>query len=335
MGALLDEAFPAIRCDVTNPGADVAAQLSESLSAADIVIDASASVAVSRHLADLPGVQARRLCTFFNPAGTAVVLLAESADRRVTLRDLEAQYHDLLLSDPGLADHLRVNQPGLRYSGSCRALTNRIPATHAALLSSLAARGISDCLGKDQSAIRIWTLSEQGEVHLVQRPGAAVTKARLASWDITYDEGVLRTLAGHRERRLPRETGGVLLGIIDVSRRSIYVAHALPQPEDSVGSVAGFERGVVGLSDVISRVAQASLYQLRYVGEWHSHPRGASAWPSQIDLAQLAWLGDELEAEGVPALMAIAADDGAFSFMIRDNTRTEHAEPARRRGGLA
>ena len=205
----------------------------------------------------------------------------------------------------------------------------------AGVVNTLAARGISACLGNDQSAIRIWTLSEEGEVRLAQRPGAAVTKARLGSWEITYDEGVMRTLAGYREQRLPRETGGVLLGIIDVSRRSIHVAHALPQPEDSVGSVAGFERGVVGLSDAISRVVQNSLYQLRYVGEWHSHPRGASAWPSQIDLAQLAWLGDELEAEGVPALMAIAADDGAFSFMIRDNMRIERMEPPRRRSGLA
>ncbi|MGZ3308113.1 MAG: ThiF family adenylyltransferase [Xanthobacteraceae bacterium] len=330
MSALLDETCSAIRCDVTNPEADVAQKLAESLSAADIIIDASASVAVSRHLADLPAVNARRLCAFFNPSGTAAVLLAESVDRRITLRDLEAQYHGLLLSDTSLTDHLRANQPGLRYSGSCRALTNRIPATHTALLGALTARGISDCLGSDEAAIRIWTLSAEGEVRLVQRAGARVTTAMLASWSVSYDEGMLRALAGYRERRLPRETGGVLLGIIDVSRRSIHVAHALPQPEDSLGSVTGFERGVVGLSDAIDRVSESSLHQLRYVGEWHSHPRGSSAWPSHVDLAQLAWLGDELEAEGVPALMAIAADDGAFSLMIRDNTRTEEAETLRR-----
>jgi hypothetical protein len=335
MSALLDETFTAIRCDVTNPGADVAAQLAGGFSAADIIIDASASVAVSRHLADLPGVKARRLCTFLNPAGTAAVLLAESTDRRITLRDLEAQYHGLILSDPALAEHLRTNKTGLRYSGSCRELTNLIPSTHAALLSALAARGISECLGSDQSAICIWTLSERGEVRLVRRAGAAVTTTTIASWSVTCDENVLRTLGEYRERCLPRETGGILLGIIDVSRRSIHVAHALPQPEDSLGGVAEFERGVVGLSDAINRVVESSLHQVRYIGEWHSHPRGASALPSRIDLAQLAWLGDELDAEGVPALMAIAADDGAFSFMICDNARNKRTENAHRRSKFA
>jgi hypothetical protein len=45
---------------------------------------------VSRYLADLENCNARRLCLFFNPAGTAVVLLGENHDRGVTLRDLEA-----------------------------------------------------------------------------------------------------------------------------------------------------------------------------------------------------------------------------------------------------
>ncbi len=42
--------------------------------------------------------------------------------------------------------------------------------------------------------------------------------------------------------------------------------------------------------------------------------------PSGKDLNQLAWLRAELEAEGLPAVMAIAADNGAFAFMIADST---------------
>jgi Prokaryotic E2 family A/Prokaryotic homologs of the JAB domain/ThiF family len=331
MGVLLDEQFTAARCDVTKIDFAAAPELLTSFAEAEIIIDASASVAVSRHLADMPETPGRRICAFFNPVGNAVVVLTESNDRSITLRDLEAQYHDLHLSDERLAGHLQSDQPGLRYSGSCRALTNRIPATRAALLSALAARGIAESLGSDQSSIRIWTTTDDGEVRLVQRAGHRVTRVQLASWDVTYDEGVLRALSVYREPRLPNETGGILLGIIDVSRRSIHVAHAMPQPEDSRGSVTGFERGVVGLLDVVTDVTKASLHQLRYVGEWHSHPAGSSVCPSSIDIEQLAWLGSELEAEGVPALMAIAGDDGAFSFMLLDN-RGEGSESVRKRG---
>ena len=331
MGPLLDEPCDAARCDVTNIPPDVGQNLLGRLAAAEIIIDASASVAVSRFLADMPGVPARRICTFFNPAGNAVVVLAESADRSVTLRDLEAQYHNLLLSDPRLAGHLKSEQPGLRYSGSCRALTSRIPATRAALLSALAANGISDCLANRNSAIRIWTATDQGEVQLIQRAGSSVTHVQLGSWSLTYDQSLIQTLKDHHARRLPNETGGVLLGIIDVSRNAIYVMHAMPQPEDSRGSTYGFERGVAELLDTITELARSSLHQIRYVGEWHSHPTGSSVSPSHIDIEQLMWLSRELAAEGVPALMAIAGDDGTYSFTLLDDKR-DGSKSVRKRG---
>ena len=58
------------------------------------------------------------------------------------------------------------------------------------------------------------------------------------------------------------------------------------------------------------------MYQLRYVGEWHSHPTFTSAVPSEIDIAQLEWLGRELASEGQPGLIAIAAEDGQFGFFV-------------------
>jgi hypothetical protein len=101
-----------------------------------------------------------------------------------------------------------------------------------------------------------------------------------------------------------------------MSRKSIHVAHGLPQPEDSHGSTHGFERGVVGLLETVKGAVEASMHQLRYVGEWHSHPRRSSPLPSTTDLKQIAWLADELDQEGLPGLMAIAADDGTFAFVL-------------------
>jgi hypothetical protein len=309
MGLLLNESFTAVMGDVTKPDAELVQELAQ----ADVIIDASASVAVSRHLADLQNSKGRRICLFFNPAGTAVVLLAENSDRSVTLRDLEAQYHRLIQTDPALDDHLQAG-PGLRYSGSCRALTNRIPATSAALLSALGARGLVEALKSDDAAVRIWKVTAQGGVDVMERRGAPTHRSILGEWTITYDDGLLAQLANLRASRLPRETGGVLLGIADMSRKSIHIVHALP--EDSRGSPEGFERGVVGLRAAVSRAVEASLHQLSYVGEWHSHPQRSSPLPSTIDLAQIVWLGNELEHEGWPGLMAIAADSGAFAFVL-------------------
>jgi ThiF family/Prokaryotic homologs of the JAB domain len=327
LGGLLSEIFVGLQTNAIHPDGATQEQLAGSFAEADVIIDASASVAVSRHLADIPDGRARRICVFFNPTGTSVVVMTENADRTVTLRDLEAQYHRLVLTEPSLAGHLQAGPDGVRYSGSCRTLTNRIPATRAALLSAIAARGLADSLSGPDASLKIWTTSDDGQVHVVERAGAGVHHVQSQAWTISYGDDLLTDLARLREARLPNETGGILLGIADMSRRSIHLAHAMAQPLDSHGSRTGFERGVVGVLDEVSRVVESSMNQLRYVGEWHSHPRLSSAWPSATDLSQLAWLGSELASEGLPGLMAIAADDGTYSIILsrRDEQRLEGA----------
>lgn len=322
MAELLAEPAAHIVADITAPEAETERPLADALTAADVIIDATASVAAARHISELP-YPARRISVFFNPSGSSVVMLAEPKDRRITLRDLEAQYHRLIATDARHANHLAVDQAALRYSGSCRALTNRIPATQAAILSALAAIGIRDGLSKDDGSISTWTLAAGGEVTHVSYPPRTATRKELASWTIVYDEGLLDELATMRDRHLPHETGGVLLGIADMSRQTVHLVAGLPPPADSVGSVEGFERGVSGLVDAVNAAAEASLHQIRYVGEWHSHPRRASALPSTTDLRQIMWLRSELIKEGLPAIMAIAADHGRFTFVIADTPPSE------------
>lgn len=315
VGALLGEPVRFFQANILRPREELAADIDAALAGAEIIIDASASVAVSRHLADLPRPGARRLSVFFNPAGTAVVLLAEGADPDITLRDLEAQYHRLVQSDPQLAAHLQA-ETGIRYSGSCRAATNRIPAARAALLSAIAAQAITDALSAPQAAVRVWTLGDNHTVSLSEQPGSPVRRIALGDWTVTYDQELARQIAALRAAGLPRETGGVLLGITDTSRRAVHLVFALPAPQDSAGSVTAFERGVSGLVAAVTVAAERSLHQVRYVGEWHSHPRGSSTRPSATDIRQLCWLTEELESEGVPALMAIAGDHGELRVLL-------------------
>ena len=316
LASILAERVTDIQCNILQPNGAFREQLTTALAEADIIVDASASVAVSRHLSDLPGTQARRICAFFNPAGTSVVLLAENDGRDITLRDLEAQYHRMLLSDSRLSGHLLPDAPGIRFSGSCRALTNKIPASNAALLSALASRGTVQALASGDARISVWNLAKNGEVDLVEREGETVTRTQLGDWTLAYDTGLLSNLAALRRASLPNETGGVLLGIADMSQKTIHIAHALPEPEDSQGTEFGFERGIVNLQELVGRAVAATMHQLRYVGEWHSHPDWATALPSSTDLNQLVWLGQELEIEGLPGLMAIAAQDGRFTFCL-------------------
>jgi hypothetical protein len=314
LSGLIGEPVAAFACNILKPKDEIAPNLQAALKEAEIIIDASASVAVSRHLSDLAEIGARRVCAFFNPAGNSVALLTESQDRSVTLRDLEAQYHRLVLSENELRGHLGGDGAGIRYTGSCRALTNRIPASNAAILSALAAKGIEAALADANAAITIWTLGLTGEVRRLQRLGAPVNSLNCGEWTVTYDAVLLENLGTMRNSMLPSETGGVLLGVVDRMRKSIHVAHALPPPEDSSGSATAFERGVENLAARVHAASAATMHQLRYVGEWHSHPDQTPVFPSATDCVQLLWLGQELAIEGLPGLMAIAGQDGRFAF---------------------
>lgn len=313
--SLLGEPVTFLEADFLHPPPELVAKLDEEVANADVIIDASASVAVSRRLADLPRPGARRLSVFFNPAGSAVILLAEGRDFALTLHDLEAQYHRLIQTRPDLAHHLQAEN-GVRYSGSCRAATNRISASRAAQMSAIASQAIVDALAGDEAAVRIWTLAADHSVTLTESAVRPAEKIALGNWTVTYDEGLAAQIAALRAERLPHETGGVLLGITDTSRRSVHIVTALPEPHDSTGSVTAFERGVAGLTAAVKEAAERSLHQVRYVGEWHSHPRGSSTRPSATDIRQLCWLTQELENEGVPALMAIAGDNDQLTVLL-------------------
>lgn len=325
MASLLREPVIPLAADVLKPPMALREQLEATLYRAEIVIDASASVAVSRHIADLPRPGARRFCVFFNPMGTALALLAEDSGGSITLRDLEAQYHGLVQADPALAEHLLAGA-SIRYSGSCRAATNRIPASRAALLSGLASQGFVDALATDAALVRVWTLGQDNSVRLSEQPGLPVTRIALGAWTVSYDRALVRRIAELRDEHLPIETGGVLLGIVDTSRHSIHLVTVLPAPRDSQGTSTSFLRGVEDLPEAVGRAAARSMHQIRYVGEWHSHPRGSSTWPSATDLEQLRRLAEELESDGVPALMAIAGDDSQLTVLLAGPELVERVE---------
>jgi integrative and conjugative element protein (TIGR02256 family) len=279
------------------------------LSAADLILDASASVAVGRHLSDIESTS-RRFSVFFNPAGTALVMLAEDSGRTVTLRDLEAQYYRLMLNKPELAGHLEAPE-GVRYSGSCRSLTNRIPQHRASMLSAIAAGAVAEFMDDPQAQIAIWTLGSGGNVNRITENGEKAThRMAIDDWMVTVDEGLLRTIRALRVSELPNETGGLLAGVVDRVAKSIHLVDALPAPADSKGDPSGFERGVQGTSANIEDIHAKTMGQVRYVGEWHSHPEGSSATPSRTDISQMCWLSTELIVEACPAIVLIVGEKG-------------------------
>lgn len=298
-----------IVCDVLRP-ADQIQALEEAAAEADVIIDTSASVAVSRRISDWSHANARRVSAFFNPSGNAVVLLAEDAARSIPLDALEAQYYRLVLRDDILSAHLAPPPEGFRYAGSCRAVSARIPESRVAVLSGLVASGISDAIASEEASLRVWSMQPRGVVTLAQIRPSNVTREALLGWTVLLDDALRVEVAALRRGALPNETGGVLVGTVDSRRRVITIVDALRPPRDSISTETMFTRGVEDVNRQVHAVAGRTGGMVRYVGEWHTHPRDSPAMPSATDVGQLVLLRQELRREGLPATMLIAGSDG-------------------------
>lgn len=297
----------AVAADVMREG-PFREQIDQAMECADLIIDATASVVAARYLSDHPAA-ARRASVFFNPAGDSVVLLAEPADRSLSLRDLEVQYLSLVAREEGLARHLAVPGGRFAYTGACRAITNQIPQSRVMALSGLVSAALGHAVDQGSAVIRVFTLAETGEVAVHSVEPEAVEVFPAGQWTIAIDQGLVRRMHAMRNACLPNETGGVLTGVVDIPAKRIHLVDAAPAPTDSQCSVDGFTRGTEGIQEYLDRMLAVTRGQIRYVGEWHSHPPRAGTHPSATDLRQIDWLSTLFDIETLPALMIIAGEE--------------------------
>ncbi|WP_375567502.1 ThiF family adenylyltransferase [Oceaniradius stylonematis] len=308
----LDSTAPVGRAIAANvmTGCEAREEIDQALANADLVIDATASVLAARYLSD-HAATARRASVFFNPAGESAVLLAEPADRSLTLRDLEAQYLGMVAREEGLSGHLAAPAGTYAYTGACRAITNQIPEARIMTLSGLVSYGLGAAVDHDVAVIRVWSMSGAGAVTVHEAEPAPVETFQAGTWRVSIDRALLERITALRNARLPDETGGVLTGLVDIPAQSIHLVDAAPAPADSVGTAGGFVRGSAGVQGYLDDVLQRTGGQVRYVGEWHSHPTRAGTRPSATDLIQIDWLATLFDMDTLPALMLIAGDRDA------------------------
>ena len=144
---------------------------------------------------------------------------------------------------------------------------------------------------------------------------------RVGEWTIQTDAELLRQLRRWRDDRLPNETGGVLIGHIDTSRKIIYVFDALPSPPDSKEWPTLYIRGRQGLTQAVERLTRETGGMAEYLGEWHTHPGGIT--PSDDDKKVLVWLADYLAPVGRPAIIAIVGEGDDAAFYVGGEETTE------------
>lgn len=303
-------------------------EIREAVAAADVIVDMTASVAVQRHVARNLDSPARRVCAFLTPSGSDMVILAEDSQRQATLDALEMQYYRALLHDDALDGHLHSHGDRQRYGRSCGDTTSAMPQDLVALHSAIASRKLKEVIADEASFVGVWRASPDSTVQHVAVAVRRVTEFNVGEWMVVVDDGLRDRLSGAREKRLPNETGGVLLGSFDLERNILYIVDTLPSPPDSEERRELYIRGCEGLRREVERVEKKTGGMLEYVGEWHSHPCGASTMPSGLDLAAFTWLTRLMSIDGLPAVMMIVGDTPEPSLFVGSMGKQEAPIPS-------
>ena len=134
---------------------------------------------------------------------------------------------------------------------------------------------------------------------------SSVQRHAFADFRVTVSDQAIEEMRTYRLQRLPNETGGVLLGTYDLSRRIVHVVAALPAPPDSRQSPTYFIRGARHLKPLVEGISARSAGVISYIGEWHSHPDHAEVAPSDDDEEVFGHLKTHLDPTGTPYVMAI------------------------------
>jgi hypothetical protein len=292
------------------------ADVGEALKKADVLLDCSASHAVSRELAHAD-YRGARICIFLATRGKFLVVLSEGQERLIRLDDLEMQLAVAVLESENLHRVFDDGSGSVAYAGSCRDLSVQMAQDMVAAHAGIAARFVRDKALSVEPSVSLWEWSDEDVS--VKRHQVAIHRVHVATengWNVRISEHAIYMMRYHRRCRLPNETGGVLLGKVDVGNRVIYVSTIIPSPSDSMEWPNAYIRGIHGLFERVEAANNLTGGSLSYVGEWHSHPDGAGSSPSPADEKGLAGIADQMAMEGLPALVLIQSEDAAPYIML-------------------
>jgi hypothetical protein len=280
---------------------------------AELIFDFSASIAVARHLSSIDS-SARRISGFVTPSGSALVILVEDTDRSCSLDWLENLHYRLTLITPDLHDSLQT--PGrIRTGASCRDISFIIGQAELAIWAGVFSQRIGSILKSSQARVQVFQSSSEGAIAPIFLEPTVPNSVRLGDWTVFFDQWLIERIAEYRSQRLPNETGGILLGVLDTERRTCMLTDALPSPPDSIEWPTSYIRGCNGLLLKMKGAESLTAGQVTYVGEWHSHPNGAGVKPSDMDLKAFESLKAQRDEECLPTVMLIVGDEDKHRFI--------------------
>lgn len=276
-----------------------------------LIIDVSTSIAVERHLAREQGNQ-RRCTSFLNPKGDDLVLLMEDTARTHTLDLLEMDYYRNLIEDNRFERHLEQADKVSTNTFSCREESVILNYENVRILAGILSQQVRKHFLYEKEFLNIWHLNiEDGTLESMPMSVSTWNQYSFSNLTVYLSSDVEAKMKIMYETSPDAETGGCLFGSYDRDFSIIYVYYMVEAPKDSLHTPASFIRGFGGLTEEYERITALTYHQVRYLGEWHSHPHMSNR-PSTIDEQQFNEMSTEQQSQDLPFIQIIYGKNGFY-----------------------
>jgi hypothetical protein len=278
-------------------------------------------------------------------AGNIGLLSFEGANRNPRIDDLNVIVYDMAAERPALRDWLERERAErgrgvgavleeIAIGMSCSSDTTRMPddlvSWHAASFS-IALRDLARTKHRPNAGWLVLNHRPEGgafpsgglvsetipvdPVVVVRARGVRGFELRGAgAWQVRIRAHLVSEMRERLHRAAPAETGGGMAGVIHPKRRIIYVTRMIEAPPDSKATPDSFTLGTEGLPETVEAVRKASGGLLGYVGDWHTHPRGAGHVSGQ-DLETMLDTKRKLDMADLPTFILIVSVKGVNAYV--------------------
>ena len=214
-----------------------------------------------------------------------------------------------LNNDIDMVEHFAVTDDTMSYGYGCRDKSFRIEYSKVLINAGILCEQIREFMQKPFSGIFLNKITLPYSVRIQRKQYPGKIKEKFSSWEVSIPNDVVHFLKEARDKNLPKETGGIIVGFVDTVCKEICIVDASAMPSDSTQGYCFFERGTSEIKDFLQKYEKLSGGIIHYLGEWHSHPVGSNNIPSEQDLLLHKYIADQLAYEGIPAIMIVVADE--------------------------
>ena len=250
----------------------------------DLIIDATASASVFRCVDELSPQITCPIIHFALSDSGKIGLVYIRSNKSSLLSDYYMQLARLAIEDEDLSKWLHnernYNYDWVRIGEGCHSntmiLSDDVISSHTAIASSIIRHLFDENLQNIAylSFANIEYIGQMFTDKFVIPPFNEFKCDNDEKWHVRIPSDLLQDIRHQTKIAGNKEVGGYMMGNVDEKHKTIYVLHHY-KPSDSKQKSTKLHLGVRGWKEEYKKIKEKTASMLEYIGDWHSHPKGA------------------------------------------------------------